>query len=87
LGNFAAAGNRRFSISVGRRGDLSPFHSGSNSAFSPKKIPAYPSRCPTPCVLLAGVNTFIDLLFITLTATAAVSAFLLLAELWGTTRR
>jgi hypothetical protein len=33
------------------------------------------------------VNTFIDLLFITLTTTAAVSAFLLLAELRGTTRR
>jgi len=48
---------------------------------------ASPNRCPTPCVLLPGVNTFIDILFITLTTTAAVSAFLLLAELQDTTRR
>jgi hypothetical protein len=33
------------------------------------------------------VNTFIDLLFITLSATAAVSALLLLVELWETSRR
>jgi hypothetical protein len=33
------------------------------------------------------VNTFIDLLFIALAATAAASAFLLLAELRDTTRR
>jgi len=33
------------------------------------------------------VNTLIDLLFIILASTAAVSALLLLAELWETTRR
>jgi hypothetical protein len=33
------------------------------------------------------VNTFIDLLFIALATTVAVSALLLLAELWGSTRR
>jgi hypothetical protein len=48
---------------------------------------ASPSRCPTPRVLLAGVNTFIDLLFIALAATAAASTLLLLADFWGSTRR
>ena len=33
------------------------------------------------------MSTFIDLLFITLAATVAVSALLLLVELWETTRR
>jgi hypothetical protein len=33
------------------------------------------------------VNTLIDLLFILLAATAAISALLLLVELWETTRR
>jgi hypothetical protein len=33
------------------------------------------------------MNTFIDLLFILLAATAAVSAFLLLAELWESAQR
>jgi hypothetical protein len=33
------------------------------------------------------VNTLIDLLFILLTATAAISTLLLLAELWESARR
>ena len=40
-----------------------------------------------PRVPLAGVNTFIDLLFLTLVLTATVSALLLLVELWDTSRR
>lgn len=36
---------------------------------------------------MAGVNTFIDLLFITITFTAAVSSGLLLLELWQMLRR
>jgi hypothetical protein len=33
------------------------------------------------------VNTFIDLLFIVLATTAAISTLLLLVELWESTRR
>jgi hypothetical protein len=33
------------------------------------------------------MNTFIDLLFITLAVTATIAALLLLVELWETTRR
>ena len=63
-------------------------HSGLKLSLHPSRIfPASPSGCPTPRVLLAGVNTFIDLLFITLATTAAVSALLLLADLWGGARR
>ena len=51
------------------------------------KNPASPHRCPTPRVLLAGVNTLIDLLFILLAATSGLSALLLLAELWDSARR
>ncbi len=50
-------------------------------------FPASPRRCPTPRIPLAGVNTFIDLLFLTLVLTATVSALLLLVELWETSRR
>ena len=50
-------------------------------------FPASPSRCPTPCVLLAGVNTFIDLLFHMLLFVAVLSTGLLMAELRGIARR
>jgi hypothetical protein len=54
--------------------------------LSALKNPASPRRCPTPCVLLKGVNTLIDLLFILLAATSGLSALLLLAELWDSAR-
>ena len=63
-------------------------HSGLKLSLHPSEIfPASPSRCPTPCVLLAGVNTLIDLLFTILAATSAISTLLLLVELWESTRR
>lgn len=45
-----------------------------------ENFPASPRGCPTPRVPLAGVNIFIDLLFIILAATATLSTLLLLAE-------
>jgi len=54
--------------------------------LSALKNPASPHQCPTPCVLLTGVNTLIDLLFILLAATSGLSALLLLAELWDSAR-
>ena len=48
---------------------------------------ASPRQCPTPRVLLTGVNTLIDLLFIVLATTSAISALLLLVELWESARR
>jgi len=75
------------SLKFGRRGDPSPFHSGSNSAFSPEKVQACPRGCPTPCVLLVRMNTFIDLFFHALLFIAVLSTGLLIAELRGTMRR
>ena len=45
---------------------------------------ALPSGCPTPCVLLARMNTFVDLLFIILATIATLSAAILLIDLWKT---
>lgn len=63
------------------------FTQNSNSGLYPQNNPASPRRCPTPRVPLAGVNTFIDLLFLTLVLTATISTLLLLVELWETSRR
>jgi len=44
-------------------------------------FPASPSRCPTPCVLLGRMNTFIDLFFHALLFVTVLSTGLLIAEL------
>jgi hypothetical protein len=51
------------------------------------KNPPSPSGCPTPCVLLEGMSTFIDLLFIILLAAASVSSVLLCLEIRDPSRR
>lgn len=50
-------------------------------------MPPSPNRCPTPCVLLARMDTFIDLFFVILALLAIVSAILLLGVLAEMTRR
>ena len=57
-------------------------HSGLKLSLHPSRIfLAYPRGCPTPCVLLGRMNTFIELFFHALLFIAVLSTGLLIAEL------